>query len=144
MGVETNHKSIASHEGYKVGHFWYYVLGGRPHYPSEIREEVRASGYQGYLRRDIAKLDQKADPARSAGLRRLREEVCASLRENIRIYRACVFQLHRYRALSAVVEAQPRCDDVHVSVGLKHSHIVNDFAHLEYLGALLNRQLELF
>lgn len=144
METETQPKNAAPYGDYKVSHFWYYVLGGRPLYPSEIREEVRASNYRGYLRHDIAKLDKKADPARSEALRRLREDVCTSLRKDISIYRAYVLQLHLYRAIAEFADAKPRCEDVHVSVGLKHSHLFNDFAHLEYLDALLDRQLELF
>jgi len=36
------------------------------------------------------------------------------------------------------------CDDIHVSMSLKHAHIYNGFAHLNTLDNLPNRQCDFF
>ena len=57
---------------YSPGHPWYYVLGGQPLMPRQILDEVRAEGYRGYNRDEIAQTAGHCEPRRSQELRALR------------------------------------------------------------------------
>jgi hypothetical protein len=133
-----------SNGGYSPGHPWHYHLGGRPLTLKQIRESVRRSGYRGYMAGDIAAIDRKAEPQRSAELRRLRAHVLAELKADISRYRDVVRDLRRYRESAAEDCTAACCNDVHVAISLKHNHIYNDFGHLILLDDLLTRQGDLF
>jgi hypothetical protein len=130
--------------GYRPGHPWYYYLGGAPLSLKRIRENVRASGYRGYLAEDIAAIDRKAEPQRSAELRRLRTRFMADLKNDVSRYRQVVRNLSRYRQSGQSDCTFAICNDVHVAISLKHNHLYNDFGHLILLDDLLNRQGDLF
>lgn len=130
--------------GYLPGHPWFYHLGGRPLTLKQIRESVRRSGYRGYKAGDIAAIGRKAEPQRSAELRRLRAHVLAELNDDISRYREVVRDLRRYRESRAQDCTAACCNDVHVAASLKHNHLYNDFGHLILLDDLLTRQGDLF
>lgn len=130
--------------GYDSGHPWYYLLGGAILPPKQIREDVRQSGYRGYLAKEIAAANAKPEPQRSRALRKLRARVCEDLAQDISGYRRRALQLHRYRATHPVPD-HPKCsEDIHVNIALKHNHIFNDFAHIITIDALLSVQTDLF
>ena len=129
-----------SSSAYSPCHPWFYVLGGVPLTPKRILEDVRASKYRGYKEEDIVVANGRCEPRRSQELRQLRALALANLREDLSRYRRVVFQLREFCSESA----EEVCADVHVSVGLKHAHIYNEFAHLIWIDELLTYQLDLF
>jgi hypothetical protein len=138
-------EGLFTHCGYGAGHPWFYFLGGPVLTPKEIREEVRRSGYRGYLADDICKADRKPEPQRSKALRELRAEMRRMLRADISRYREVARALHAYRRQQAHVTERPVSSaDIHMSMSLKHNHIYNQFAHLLTLDELLGRQRDLF
>ena len=66
-----------------------------------------------------------------------------SLKTNVSIYRKVVRELHAYRKAHASEPLPNICAPVHTSMGLKLSHIYNDFGHLELLDSL-PQQVDLF
>ena len=133
-----------SENGYRKGHPWYYLLGGKPPKLKEIRQEAQASGYRGYLADHIDKADQMQEPKRSAALRKYRERALQELGRDIRIYREVARDLHRYQA-EQNPDGEPNCcDSVHTAMSLKYNHLYSDFAHLHVLDELLSRQRDLF
>ena len=44
--------------GYNFGHPWYYVLGGEILSPKQIRADVSAGNYQGYMAEEINAVDK--------------------------------------------------------------------------------------
>ena len=130
--------------GYRKGHPWYYLLGGKPAKLKEIREEARASGYCGFMADQIDKADQMPEPKRSQALRKYRKQVTAELSHDVRIYRFAVRDLHRYQAEQKEEQQERHCHDVHVAVSLKYCHLYDDFAHLHVLDDLLEKQRDLF
>jgi hypothetical protein len=137
-------EALHSVGGYLPGHPWFYHLGGRPLTFKQIRENVRRSGYRGYKAEDIAAIDRKAEPQRSAELRRLRARFLAELKADISRYREVIRDLRWYRESGAQDCTAACCNDVHVAVSLKHNHLYNDFGHLILLDDLLTRQGDLF
>lgn len=137
-------RPIRSYLNYSTGHPWFYYLGGPILSPKAIKEATRASGYRGYLRNDIAKADQKTEPARSNALRAIRARVVSEFRRELSGYRKCALELHRYRKDNRMPSDPRGCDPVHTAISLKHNHLVNDFAHLIWLDDLLNQQADLF
>lgn len=133
-----------THCGYGAGHPWYYLLSGAILRPKQIREATRQSGYSGYARDDIYAADRKAEPQRSATLRQYREKFEADLKQDLRFYRRTALTLHRYRKQRGTQETPVCSDDVHMAMSLKHNHLVNDFAHLILINALLSQQGDLF
>lgn len=134
-----------SYRDYNTGHPWYYFLGGPVLSPKQILENTRYSGYKGYRDDEIARLDRKVEPERSNNLRKLRCELIAKLKEDISGYRKRALELHRYRALNNNFTDVPvSCDDIHTNISLKHSHLVNGFAHLITIDECLNKQGDLF
>lgn len=131
-------------QDYDTSHCWYYLLGGAVLSPKQIRNNVRRSGYQGYAARDINAAARKAEPQRSAALRRLRDQFKASLMNDLAIYRCHAVSLRRYR-LKTPLPNKPECAaGIHVAISLKHNHLVNDFAHLITIDDLLSQQQDLF
>ncbi|WP_160733618.1 hypothetical protein [Pelagerythrobacter marinus] len=133
-----------SHEGYKSGHPWYYLLGGKRLSLKEIRESARASGYKGYRADAIAKADNLHEPRRSQVLREIREQAMRELNNDVSLYREFARKLARHRVAGEDSGPDRECADVHVSISLKHNHIYNEFAHLIVLDDLLNKQGDLF
>ncbi len=132
--------STSTSSSYSVGHPWYYVLGGVPLRPKQILEEVRAEGYRGYNRDEIALAASRCEPRRSYDLKALRELHLKRLRFDLCGYRRAVRDLRAHR----MSNAETKCAEVHVSVGLKLSHLYNEFAHLLWIDDLLTVQLDLF
>jgi hypothetical protein len=129
-----------SYRHYSNGHPWYYVLGGEPLMPKQILGEVRAEGYRGYNRAEIELAASRCEPRRSQDLRALRAVAFKRLRFDLSGYRRAVRNLRKHRTECDAVE----CHDVHVSIGLKMSHLYNEFAHLIWIDELLTHQLDLF
>lgn len=133
-----------THCGYSTGHPWYYLLGGAVLSPKQIKEKVKRSGYGGYLTDYIAAADRKPEPQRSQALRRLRARAVDELKRDMSGYRRRALDLHRYRAANSLPERPTCCADIHTNISLKHNHLVNDFAHLITIDALLSVQTDLF
>ncbi|MBA4226225.1 MAG: hypothetical protein C0456_06290 [Hyphomonas sp.] len=132
--------STSTSLGYDAGHPWYYVLGGVPLGPKKILNAVRRRGYRGYLQDEIASADGRCEPRRSQELRSIRQKVASSLRDDLAQYRRAVLHLRRYRKSSD----RQSCTDIHTAVSLKHNHLFNDLAHLDWIDELLSVQLDLF
>lgn len=126
--------------GYDAGHPWYYVLGGAPLGPKQILRSVRARRYRGYLQEEIALSAARCEPRRSEELRKIRMCVHSSLRIDLARYRELVRALRRSRRSGEA----PECSDLHTAVSLKHNHLFNDLAHLDWIDELLSVQLDLF
>lgn len=132
--------STSTFLGYDAGHPWYYVLGGAPLGPKKILHVVRARRYRGYLQQEIALSAARCEPRRSEELRRIRQSVSASLRIDLARYRELVRALRCSRRSGKA----PACSDLHTAVSLKHNHLFNDLAHLDWIDDLLSVQLDLF
>ncbi len=131
--------------GYRSGHPWYYVRGGRVLRLKEIREAARASGYKGYRERDINAADCKDEPRRSEILRAMRMLALNNLHRDISCYRELKRRLFQYRrSLKSQFENGSPCKDIHVNISLKHNHMFNEFAHLIVIDELLSQQGDLF
>lgn len=142
--VMAQHSPTATHCGYGAGHPWYYLLGGVVLTPKQIKANVIRSGYGGYLADDIAAADKKPEPQRSQALRSLRARAMEEFKRDMGGYRRRVSDLHRYRAANPLPERPTCCADIHTNISLKHNHLVNDFAHLITIDALLEVQGDLF
>tara|TARA_R110002096_G_scaffold425908_2_gene635010 strand:- start:593 stop:1000 length:408 start_codon:yes stop_codon:yes gene_type:complete len=129
--------------GYNAGHPWYYKLGGTILTPKEILTTVKLSGYQGYMADDIVRIDKKAEPERSKALREIKDKILVSMWRNISCYRLLANQLRFERKLNGIDRLNTSSNELHTSMSLKHNHIYNDLAHLNYLDDLLT-QFELF
>lgn len=129
--------------GYGSGHPWYYNLGSKVLSPKQIKQSVRESGYQGYMREDIKDANNKAEPQRSHELRAIRTKVMDDLTRDLSSYRARARELAAFRKIKAE-PSEPSCADIHTNISLKHNHLFNDFAHLIWLDELLARQGDLF
>lgn len=132
------------HEGYNSGHPWYYYLGGKRPTLKEIKEDAETSTYGGYMATDIAQADNYTEPKRSQALRAIRERVRKELARDVSGYRTCARALARRRDAGLDLVKEESCNDVHVNMSLKHSHLFNDFAHLARLDDLLSKQGDLF
>ena len=129
--------------GYSPGHPWYYVLGGDWLRPKQILENVRRSGYGGYLMDELQTANGLAEPRRSEKLRLYRERFISELRRDLSGYRNSIRKLREHHQLTEIL-SEPKYADIHTSVSLKHNHLVNDFAHLIMLDELIPEQLDLF
>lgn len=136
-------KLLPSHQGYNVGHPWYYFLGGAIPTPKQIRADAEISGYKGYREADIEAAHVKPEPKRSASLRMIREDVKMRLSRDISRYREVVRDLRAYRS-GDTDRNHMGCAEVHMSMSLKYAHIYNGFAHLHMLDNLPNQQIDLF
>ena len=78
----------------------------------------------------------------SEALRCLKEKALCELRNSILRYRQLAFQLRQERRQpdNGAIE----CNDLHMGLSLKHTHIYNDIAHLILLDDLLKQQSDLF
>ena len=123
---------------YSSGHPWYYVLGGKVLSIKDIYNEANSSEYRGYRAEEIKKAS-----GNNSKLRNLEAETIHRLKSDISRYRQCVFELHRYRN-SLTENHNLVCEDVHMSVSLRHNHIYNEFANLKYIEELLSYQPDLF
>lgn len=132
-----------TYNDYSICHPWYFLLGGPVPFPSAIRAQVIETGLTGYRRDELAQIDCKAEPQRSAAHRKASEEVKAELHKDISRYRQCVVELCRYRE-AEVGSEEPRCAaSVHSNLSLKVSHMINGFAHLHQLDGM-EQQIDLF
>lgn len=129
---------------YGAGHPWYYLLGGAVLMPKQIKANVIRSGYKGYLGDDIDAADRKPEPQRSQALKQFRARALEELKRDISGYRRRALELHRYRAANPLPDRPTCCADIHTNISLRHNHLVNDFAHLITIDALLSVQGELF
>lgn len=130
--------------GYRQGHPWYYLLGGKPPSLKAIKYEAEHDERGGYLAEDIAALDASSEPKRSEKLRALRVQVLAGLDRDVRIYRQCVRELRLYQQKHEGEEL-PNCSaEIHTSMGLKYSHLSNGFGNLHLIDQCLGRQKDLF
>jgi len=137
MNSNTESKGIP----YQTSHPWYYVLGGKVLKPSQIKENVIKSAYQGYLAEDIEIAARKSEPQRSIALRKIKDSVNKRLYFDLSRYREVTRELHMHRKKS--ITKEPQCDSIHTSLSLKHNHIYNGFAHLVKIDELLSDQPEL-
>ena len=128
---------------YNAGHPWYYKLGGTILMPKEILTTVKLSSYQGYMAADIERIDKKAEPERSKALREIKDKFVKDLWRDISCYRNLAHKLRVERKTSSIDALSFSCNELHTSMSLKHNHIYNDLAHLNYLDGLL-KQFELF
>ncbi len=128
---------------YNAGHPWYYKLGGRVLTPKEILTTVKLSGYQGYLVDDIVRIDKKSEPERSKALREIKGKCVKDLWRDISCYRNLAYQLRFERELCGIDDLSASSNQLHTSMSLKHNHIYNDLAHLNFLDDL-QKQYELF
>jgi hypothetical protein len=135
---------LKTHCGYDAGHPWYYLLGGAVPYPKQIRAQVIARGYRGYMEERITSASKRPEPQRSEALRALKLKVHVELRGNLSRYRELAYQLYAFRENSPLGEGRPECHDIHTSMRLKFAHIYNDFAHLNYIDTLPNQQQDMF
>ena len=132
--------STSTSHDYSAGHPWYYVLGGAPLMPKQILAEVHAEGYRGYNRDEIALAASRCEPRRSQDLRALRRLHLDRLRFDLSGYRRAIRDLRAHRATTT----ETKCNDVHVSMGLKLSHLYNEFGQLLWIDELLTHQPDLF
>lgn len=129
-----------SHTDYRPGHSWYYRLGGRPLTPKQILAEARRDAYRGYRRDEIALAASRCEPRRSQELRTLRQQTVDRLRFDLARYRVVVHALRR----ASPTDEFPMWSDPFLAVGLKHSHLYNEFGHLVWIDELLSAQRDLF
>jgi len=140
-------KPLDEHCGYYAGHPWYYLLGGNIPTPKQIQTEAVCSNYCGYKADDLCKIDLQSEPKRSENLRKWQAKFAEDLKSDLSIYRKVVRQLHQYRENQNWSVVPSCCDDVHAAMSLKHAHLYNDFAHLNFIDELLSKggkQLDLF
>jgi len=137
---------MATQGGYDSGHVWYYYLGGRLMFPSEIRAEVEQGDYEGYLADKIREADEKPEPARSRALRDMQADLERALLSDAKRYRqVCQRVRYRRRWLGPWPdEARDMWDEPNTAAMLKHNHLFNGFANLRTIAKLSERQLELF
>lgn len=132
-----------SHNGYSAGHPWYYFLGGAVPKLKDIKKAVYASGYEGYLAKDIEAIAGKPEPQRTRAINAMRCKLVADLSRDVSIYRHCVRELRNYRR-EHPASNDASCAEIHTSMSLKHNHIYNGFANLKTLDSLPEQQLDLF
>lgn len=129
--------------GYSSGHPWYYVLGSKALYPSEIRTSVNIEAYPNLMIEAVLKASIMAEPIRSERLRGIRLKIRDRLRTDLSRYLECVRDLKSLRS-SGAAEVKPVCGDIHVSMSLKHNHIYNGYAQLMICENHLAQQADLF
>jgi len=129
--------------GYSAGHPWYYLLGGKRPTLKQIGAYAERFEKRGYRAEEIDAAHRLPEPKHTAALSKIRAEIMDGLRRDISGYRRAVRDLSAYRK-NHQPEANPRiCDDVHVAMSLKFSHLLNDFIHLQKLNSIPS-QLDLF
>ena len=128
---------------YNAGHPWYYVRGNKVLTPKQIKHDVQQSEYRGYLKDEILAINKQVEPRRTEKLQKLRQDTLQELNADLSRYRKCALELHRFRRTQDYTYNPVSCDDIHTSIGLKHNHIYNRFAHLILLDEL-DTQLDMF
>ena len=123
---------------YHPTHPWYYVLGGGILPLKEIWQDAIESERQGYNRVTIEKAR-----GNNQKLRTLKDIHFDRLKSDISRYRECALELHRFRKAKSE-DKPPLCEDVHVNLSLKTSHIWGEFANLCHIESLLSYQPDLF
>ena len=129
--------------GYSQSHPWYYVLGGRVLSPAEIQASVELNAYSAAISEDILKIAKRLEPQRSEGLRELRGAIKQSLQRDIDIYLKFALKLKASRQY-ADSNAELTCNDIHVSMSLKHNHLCYGYARLMNCEDHLNQKTDLF
>ncbi|MDW3210294.1 MAG: hypothetical protein R8N23_10530 [Reichenbachiella sp.] len=124
---------------YCSGHPWYYVLGGTPMSVKEIWTLMQEPDRYGYLKDDIEK-----SAGNNQKLRKLQADIRLSLNKDISRYRRVVFEFNQFRKSNSIDLENPKCEDIHVSMSLKVSHLLNGFANQRHVNDLLAHQPELF
>ncbi|MEM5585916.1 hypothetical protein WNZ15_25900 [Roseibium sp. AS2] len=129
--------------GYSAGHPWYYLLGGKRPTLKQINAYAERFERRGYRVEEIDAAHRLPEPKRTAALSKVRSDIMEDLGRDMSGYREAVRNLSAYRE-NHQPEASPRsCDDVHVAISLKFSHLLNDFIHLQKLDSM-PAQLDLF
>jgi len=106
-------KTPQNQTGYNFGHPWYYVLGGRILSPKQIRAEVSAGNYQGYMAEEINAVDNKPEPQRSEALRSFKVKFLKDLAEDISRYRQIACAIRLDRAENPIFIEPDSCADIH-------------------------------
>lgn len=135
---------MSSTNDYKPGHPWFYRLGGRIQYPSEIYACIIASGSQGYNGPEIRKIDQMHEPIRSERLRALHQEYKTKLFASLYKYRnywRTIKPLSLEEKMKREIEIYT---DPFTGMSLIYNHMSNYLAHLHLLNELLSKQGDLF
>ncbi|AKO96677.1 hypothetical protein MALG_01493 [Marinovum algicola DG 898] len=135
--------TIAPFQGYSAGHPWYYRLGGPIPTPKQIKADVHADDYRGYMAGDIDAAAAKSEPQRSEALRAMRDQVLADMRCDLKIYRDCARELRGFRNAKAEDDRPLTCN-VYTAISLKTSHLINGFANLRTIYDALSVQGDLF
>ncbi|WP_107495998.1 hypothetical protein [Thalassobius sp. I31.1] len=132
-----------THEGYSVGHYWYYRLGGSILKPKAIRGYVIAARFTGYMAEDIDAVDRMDEPARSTKLRAMKAKVAGDITSDLSRYREVASEIRNLRRAGLTVDrSATNCP--YLSISLKFAHLSNGFAHLNRINELLTRQGDLF
>lgn len=97
-----------THQGYNLGHPWYYLLGGPIPTVKTIQANVIAGDYAGYLARTISEVDRKAEPQRSTKLDALRAQIVEDLHDDITRYRTCARDLQKRARLTKMARQTRR------------------------------------
>lgn len=105
-----------------------------------LNSVIFRESYRGDLQEEIALSAARCEPRRSEELRKIRVSVLSSLR--IDLARCCVL-VRALRPSRRSGEAAER-SDLHTAVSLKHNHLCNDLANLDWIDKLLSMQLDLF
>lgn len=129
---------------YVAGHPWYYLLGGKILSPKEILAAVKEKNIKGYMEDEIETINRKHEPQRSEALRALEKKIIADYRQNLSRYLELARALRRRRREGLEASNPSQCEDIHVNIGLKQSHLINNLAHLRQIHELLTYQLDLF
>jgi hypothetical protein len=129
--------------GYSAGHPWYYLLGGTVPTLKQISAYAQKFEQRGYRVEEIDAAHRLPEPKRTQTLSKIRADIMEGMHRDISGYRRAARNLTEYRK-NHQPEASPRCcDDVHVAISLKLSHLLNDFIHLQKLDSIPS-QLDLF
>ena len=134
---------MESSNTYRAGHPWYYRLGNRILFPSEIKAKVTLDDYPDFMIEDMLKAANMAEPKRSERLRTIRENIRQSLRSDLDIYLKYVREL-KVRRLDPDPPEQSISSCVYMAMSLKHNHIYNDYAQLMICEQYLAQQADLF
>ena len=129
--------------GYSAGHPWYYLLGGKRPTMKQIKANAERFEKRGYRAEEIDAAHRLPEPKRTVALSKIRAEIIEGLRRDISGYRRAVRNLSAYRKAHQPEDCPKICDDVHVAMSLKFSHLLNDFIHLQKLDSMPS-QLDLF
>ena len=123
--------------GYDPGHPWYYKLGGRILWPSEIKAEVLQSGGRGYLDREIDKICQMPTDKRPKAIAEMRARICSELRQDLKGYRRAARSLRWRRDFQGPTTwFFDTYQDPITAMSLKFCHVYNGMANLNHLDSL--------